>query len=117
MVSASASASRWKGRHVQWDAGTIERPGKGDKLVRVPITDTIREIIWPLRGQHPRYVFTFVAERTIDKVIRGKRYRYTKGERYPHDQGRHSPGVERRAQARAGSPALTASVSTICATI
>jgi integrase len=30
--------------HVKWDAGIIERPGKGDKLVRVPITDTIREI-------------------------------------------------------------------------
>ena len=69
--------------HVKWDAGIIERPGKGDKLVRVPITDTIREIIWPLRGQHHQYVFTFVAERTIDKVIRGKSHRYIKGERYP----------------------------------
>ena len=69
--------------HVKWDAGMIERPSKGKKLVRVPITDTIREIIWPLRGQHPKYVFTFVAERTIDKVIHGKPYRYIKAERYP----------------------------------
>ena len=69
--------------YVKWDAGMIERPGKGKKMVRVPITDTIREIIWPLRGQHPKYVFTFVAERTIDKEIRGKSYRYIKGERYP----------------------------------
>ena len=74
--------------HVKWDAGIIERPGKGDKLVRVPITDTIREIIWPLRGQHPKYVFTFVAERTIDKVIRGKSHRYIKGERYPMTKDR-----------------------------
>jgi integrase len=69
--------------HVRWDAGMIERPGKGEKIVRVPITDTIQQILWPLRGQHPVFVFTFVAERTIDKVIRGKPYRYIKGERYP----------------------------------
>jgi integrase len=68
-------------QHVKWDAGVIERSGKHGKVVRVPITDTIREIIWPLRGQHPRFVFTFVAERTIDKMIRGKPYRYVKGER------------------------------------
>lgn len=69
--------------HVKWDAGMIERSGKGGKTVRVPITDTIREILWPLRGQHDRFVFTFVAERTIDKVIRGKRRQFVKGERYP----------------------------------
>jgi integrase len=69
--------------HVKWDAVIIERPGKGEKVVRVPITNTIREIIWPLRGQHPQFVFTFVAERTADKVIRGKPYRYVRGERYP----------------------------------
>jgi integrase len=72
-------ALEWQ--HVKWDAGVIERSGKHGKVVRVPITDTIREIIWPLRGQHPRFVFTFVAERTIDKMIRGKPYRYVKGER------------------------------------
>lgn len=69
--------------HVKWDARMIERPGKGMKVVRVPITDTIREILWPLRGQHSQFVFTFVAERTVDKVIRGKPYRYVRGERYP----------------------------------
>ena len=52
-------------------------------MVRVPITATIREILWPLRGEHPRLVFTFVAERTVDKVIRGKPYKFVKGKRYP----------------------------------
>jgi site-specific recombinase XerD len=69
--------------NVTWDAGVIEKPGKGGKMVRVPITATIREILWPLRYQHPQFVFTFVAERTIDKVIRGKPYKFVKGERYP----------------------------------
>ncbi len=54
----------------------IERPGKGAKLVRAAITNAIREILWPLRGQHPSLVFSFVAERTIDKVIHGKPYRF-----------------------------------------
>jgi integrase len=70
-------------QHVKWDSGMIEREGKGGKPVRVPITSTIRDILWLLRGQHERFVFTFVAERTIDKVIHGKRYRFVKGERYP----------------------------------
>jgi integrase len=69
--------------HVKWELGVIERAGKGGKTARVPITDTIREILWPLRGQHDRLVFTFVAERTIDKVIKGKRHQFVKGERYP----------------------------------
>ena len=26
-----------------------------------PITDAVRTILWPLRGQHPDFVFTYVA--------------------------------------------------------
>ena len=39
----------------------IEKQGKGDRRVTVPITDTIREILWPLRGHHDTMVFTYVA--------------------------------------------------------
>jgi integrase len=69
--------------HVKWDRGVIEREGKGGRTVQVAITDTVREILWPLRGQHPKFVFSFVARRTVDKVIKGKRYTYVKGQRYP----------------------------------
>lgn len=69
--------------HVKWDRGVIERHGKRGRTVQVAITDSIREILWPLQGQHPQFVFTFQAKRTIDKVIRGKRHSYVKGERYP----------------------------------
>ncbi|WP_168195750.1 tyrosine-type recombinase/integrase [Bradyrhizobium sp. NAS80.1] len=68
---------------VCWDRGVIEREGKGGRIVQIAITPTIRAILWPLRGLHPKYVFTFEAKRTVDKVIGGKRYQYTKGERYP----------------------------------
>jgi integrase len=64
---------RW--HQVHWDTGWIERPGKGGRTVRVRITETIRDILWPLRGYHPEFVFTYVAQQT-----RGNR---TKGERYP----------------------------------
>ena len=68
---------RWS--EVNWDARKIEKQGKGDKRVSVPITDTIREILWPLRGHHPEMVFTYIAKRTRkpQKLIRGQRYPVT----------------------------------------
>jgi hypothetical protein len=38
---------RWS--EVNWEARRIEKLGKGSKRVSVPITDIIREILWPLR--------------------------------------------------------------------
>jgi integrase len=78
--------------HVKWDHGIIERKGKRDKVVRVDITDDIREILWPLYQRRNEncgvaeaadHVFTFTAERTVDKEIRGKRQHFVKGKRYP----------------------------------
>ena len=51
--------------------------GKGGKLVTVPITSTIREILWPLQGHHPEFVFTYVAQRTRDGRVQGERYPLT----------------------------------------
>jgi integrase len=62
---------------VNWDAKQICKPGKGDKRVTVPITSTIREILWPLRGHHPEHVFTYVAKRTRDGRVKGRRYPLT----------------------------------------
>jgi integrase len=39
---------RWS--EVDWSARQIRKLGKGGKLVTTPITPTIREILWPLRG-------------------------------------------------------------------
>jgi hypothetical protein len=41
-----------------------------------PITDAIREILFPLQGQHPEFVFTYVAVYGNKRLgrIRGQRY-------------------------------------------
>jgi integrase len=68
---------RWS--EVNWDARKIEKQGKGDKRVTVPITQAIREILWPLRGHHETMVFTYIAKRTRkpQKLVRGERYPIT----------------------------------------
>jgi integrase len=66
---------RWS--QVDWGARQIRRSGKGGKLVTLPITPTIREILWPLRGQHPEHVFTYVAVRTHRGWVKGRRYPVT----------------------------------------
>ncbi|MGH6672187.1 MAG: tyrosine-type recombinase/integrase [Xanthobacteraceae bacterium] len=66
---------RWS--EVDWSRGRISKAGKGGRLVTVPITSAIREILWPLRGHHPEYVFTYMAQRTRDGRVKGRRYRLT----------------------------------------
>jgi integrase len=69
---------RWADVH--WDTGWIERPGKGQRRVRVKITPSIARVLRPLYGHHEVYVFTYVAQRTSkDKSrIKGRRYPITK---------------------------------------
>ena len=50
---------RWS--EVNFGTRQIVRLGKGGRRVVFPITDTIREILFPLQGQHPEFVFTYVA--------------------------------------------------------
>jgi integrase len=68
---------RWP--EVNWARGVIERPGKrkpnGEiKMETVEITPEIRAILEPLKGHHPEFVFTYVAQRTRDGRKRGQRY-------------------------------------------
>src|SRR5262249_12746824 len=65
---------RWS--EVDWSARQIRKYGKGGKLVTVPITSEITDILRPLRDHHPEFVFTYVCER-------GEHGRTVKGERYP----------------------------------
>lgn len=53
---------------VYWTASAIEIVGKGRRGAAsqkrlIPITEEIREILWPLRNDHPQAVFTYVAQR------------------------------------------------------
>jgi integrase len=57
--------------------GQIVKLGKGGERVTVPITSEIRQILWPLQGHHREFVFTSVADRTVDGRVKGKRYPLT----------------------------------------
>jgi integrase len=66
-----------KWSEVDWTARQIRKPGKGGKLVTVPITSEIRELLWPLQGHDPVHVFTYVCERAEHGRVRGQRYPLT----------------------------------------
>jgi integrase len=67
---------RWA--EVNWSTRQIIKIGKGGKHVMTPITASVREILWPLRGHHPEFVFTYVAERTRGAArVMGQRYPLT----------------------------------------
>ena len=68
-----------KWSEVNFGTKQIVRIGKGDKRVVFPIADSIREILFPLQGQHPEFVFTYVAVYGNKRlgIVRGQRYRLT----------------------------------------
>jgi integrase len=66
---------RWS--EVNFGTKQIVRIGKGARRVVFPITDSIREILFPLQGQHPEFVFTYVA------ICGNKRLGRVRGQRYP----------------------------------
>jgi integrase len=81
---ARASGLRLKECFLRWSevdfpARQIRKTGKGGRIVTVPITPTIREILWPLRGHHPEFVFTYVMQRRGAGPHTGR----IKGQRYP----------------------------------
>lgn len=70
-------AARLRWSEVNWQTRQIVKPGKGGKTITVKITPTVRQVLWPLRGHHPEFVFTYVAQRTRGERIKGNRYPIT----------------------------------------
>ena len=66
-----------KWEHVNWGAGVITTVGKRGRTVRTQITPSVAAILEPLRGHHHEYVFTYLAQRTSGKIVRGQRYPIT----------------------------------------
>ncbi|MCA1458033.1 site-specific integrase [Bradyrhizobium sp. BRP22] len=66
---------RWS--EVNFGTKQVVRLGKGGRRVVFPITDSIRDILFPLQGQHPEFVFTYVA------MYGNKRIGRVRGQRYP----------------------------------
>lgn len=67
---------RWA--EVDWGTARITKKGKGGNVVTLSITSAIRDILWPLRGHHPEFVFTYEAQTTCDGRVRGRRYPLTR---------------------------------------
>ena len=66
---------RWS--EVNFGTRQIVRTGKGGRRVTFPITETVREVLFPLQGQHSEFVFTYVA------IYGNKRLGLVRGQRYP----------------------------------
>lgn len=62
-------ALRWQ--DIDWGGREVHIKGKGGKNYKIPLSVTMREILWPLRAHHPEAVFTYVVQRTRGKRIRG----------------------------------------------
>ncbi len=86
---------RWT--EVNFGTRQIVRIGKGGRRVVFPITDAIREIIFPLQGQHPEFVFTYVAIYGNKRLgrVRGQRYALSyNGTKTAWQQMRANAGVK-----------------------
>jgi integrase len=68
-----------KWSEVDWAAKQIRKPGKGGRPVTTPITSEIHALLWPLRGHHPVFVFTYVCEQGEHGRVNGQRYPTTYG--------------------------------------
>ena len=75
MRQAECITLRWS--EVDFGARLIVRIGKGKRRVTLHIRETIREILFPLQGQHPEFVFTYIA------AVTNKRLGRVRGQRYP----------------------------------
>src|SRR5439155_17806270 len=66
---------RWS--EVNFGTRQIVRIGKGGRRVVFPVTQTVRDILFPLQGEHSDFVFTYVA------IYGNKRLGRVRGQRYP----------------------------------
>jgi integrase len=75
MRQAECITLRWKA--VDFGARQIVCIGKGKRRVTLSFRETIRDILFPLQGEHPEFVFTYVA------AVTNKRLGRVRGQRYP----------------------------------
>jgi integrase len=66
---------RWS--EINFGTRQIIRLGKGGRRVVFPITPTIRDILFPLQGQHEVFVFTYLCRVHRKARVRGRRYPLT----------------------------------------
>ena len=57
---------------VDWGGRLIWINGKGGKRASIPMPPSVRELLWPLQGQHPTAVFTYAAAACGAVVAQGR---------------------------------------------
>ena len=62
---------------VHWDAKKIRKIGKGGKEITADLTPAVEALLLSCWDDHPDDVFTFVAQKTRDGRVRGRRYPIT----------------------------------------
>lgn len=72
----SETLIRWE--HVNRFSGSIVSIGKAGRKVTTPISDELKMLLKSVEGDHPEWVFTYVATRTRDGQIKGERYPITR---------------------------------------
>ena len=58
---------------VHWGERLIWINGKGGKRASIPLPPAVRALLWPLQGEHPKSVFTYVVRRPSHQTRRGER--------------------------------------------
>lgn len=69
------SLLRWT--QVDFAARIIIRPGKGNRPIRLPMTEAMRAILLTRSGHDAEFVFTYVARRVKGRRVKGRRYPIT----------------------------------------
>jgi len=67
---------KWK--DIDWGARTIAVHGKGGKIDNIPLTPGLRDLLFPLQGHHPEFVFTYVCQRQSKDRMPRQRYPITR---------------------------------------
>ena len=63
---------------VDWGGRRITVHGKGGKIATIPMPPEVRDLLWPLRGDHVEAVFAYEAARRRDGRNRGDQYPLTR---------------------------------------
>jgi len=83
---------RW--RDVDFGNRQIWINGKGDKRLPIPMTPTVRDLLFPLQGHHPEFVFSYAVKKSMaNPKVPGKRL--VKGERRPITKGGYTTEFRR----------------------
>jgi integrase len=67
-------------QRVDFFGRTLTVVGKGDKTRVLPMTEAVRDLLWPLQGNHATAVFTYIVRRTRKHLglVRGEKRPITK---------------------------------------